>query len=347
MGKTAAKHPKKKARRAPHSESEAKLRAILDTAADAIISIDDHGIVETYNRAAEKMFGYPQIDVVGRNISMLMPPHFAEHHDQWVQRYLKTGRAKIIGVGREVQGMRKDGSIFPMHLAVSEVPSGKRRTFVGIAHDITNRKRLEKALVMASENERREIGKDLHDVLGQQMTGISLLARALAQKQGDHVAADAGELSTLAREALGEVKRLSHGLYPTELERHGLFSALEEMADNFSKLYGFEVRYHGPRSIADLSKEVELQMYRIAQEAVNNAVKHSEGTTIWIRVAKDARGLILTVEDDGKGPPGRAVQERGMGLSIMKHRASMAGMRFALRRGAKGGTLVSCHMARD
>ena len=123
---------------------EAITRAILDTAVDAIVTIDARGRIESFNRAAERLFGYAAAEVVGRNVRMLMPEPYASRHDGYLRNYYRTGKPKIIGTGREVVGLRKDGSTFPLDLAVSEVRLGRRRTFAGILRDLTERKRLEK-----------------------------------------------------------------------------------------------------------------------------------------------------------------------------------------------------------
>jgi two-component system sensor kinase FixL len=121
-------------------ESLERYRAILDTAVDGIITISEQGIIETFNRAAEKMFGYAEADVVGCNISMLMPSPFRDEHDDYLRRYVATSEAKIIGIGREVVGLRKDGTTFPMDLAVGQVLLPNRRLFTGITRDISDRK---------------------------------------------------------------------------------------------------------------------------------------------------------------------------------------------------------------
>ena len=123
--------------------SEARWRAIVDSAVDGIIVIDAHGRVEAFNRAAERLFGYPADEVQGRNVDMLMPSPYGEEHDGYLSRYLATGRAKIIGVGREVQGRRKDGTTFPLHLSVGEITIQGERKFTGILHDLTSRVEIE------------------------------------------------------------------------------------------------------------------------------------------------------------------------------------------------------------
>ena len=139
-----------------YSSSEAqevteRLRAILDAAVDGIITIDEEGTIETVNAAAVRIFGYEPEETIGRNVRMLMPEPYHSEHDGYLRRYLETGERRIIGIGREVEGLRKDGTKFPIELAVSEVFAGGRRIFTGIVRDITDRKRIEEELRASEE----------------------------------------------------------------------------------------------------------------------------------------------------------------------------------------------------
>ena len=127
-------------------DSEARLRAIVDTATDGIITIDEQGTVQSFNAAAARLFGYAAEEVIGQNVKLLMPAAYRDNHDEYLSTYLRTGERKIIGIGREVAGQRRDGTTFPLDLAVSEVRLGERRVFTGIVHDITARKEAEEAL---------------------------------------------------------------------------------------------------------------------------------------------------------------------------------------------------------
>ncbi len=126
--------------------SEARLRSLVSSAVDGIIVIDSNGVVEAFNAAAERLFGYAALEVIGRNVSMLMPAPYHSEHDGYLARYLTTGEAKIIGLGREVSALRKDGTTFPIHLAVGEMAVGGERKFTGIVHDLTARVRIEAQL---------------------------------------------------------------------------------------------------------------------------------------------------------------------------------------------------------
>jgi diguanylate cyclase (GGDEF)-like protein/PAS domain S-box-containing protein len=132
------------------AEREAYLRSVVDTAIDAIMVIDEHGTIETFNPAAEKMFGFRADEVLGQNVRMLMPSPYREEHDGYLSRYLTTGEKRIIGIGREIVARRKDGSLFPMELAVSEMLQNGSRKFTGIIRDISRRKQAEQQLQEAT-----------------------------------------------------------------------------------------------------------------------------------------------------------------------------------------------------
>lgn len=140
-------------------DREARLRAILDTAVEGIVTISEQGLVETMNPAAERIFGYSQEEMLGRNVSQLMPQPYRGEHDQYLANYLKTGIPRIIGMGREVVGRRADGSTFPMHLSVSEVPLSTRRIFTGFVHDLSVR--------VAAQRQATRLGQILEDSLNE------------------------------------------------------------------------------------------------------------------------------------------------------------------------------------
>jgi len=328
--------------------SHAYIEAILETAVDAIITIDQRGTMMSFNKAASRIFDYQPSDVLGKNVNMLMPSPFREMHDVYLGRYLKTGKAHIIGIGREVIGQRRDRSTFPMDLAVSEVKvdGAATRMFVGIIRDISERKYLEKALVTASENERREIGRDLHDALGQIITGISLLAKSLAKKlqAGESpLAEDAQAIATLSVEAMAETKRLAYGAFPTELERQGLIPALVQITETARRLHHLETHFNAPSRWEPLERDTELHLYRIAQESVANAIKHGKPRNIYLSLNRDDHGVSLTIEDDGVGLPSKRDPSRiSMGLDIMRHRAGLISGTFSVGNRKGGGTEVNC-----
>jgi len=327
-------------------QNKAYIEAILETAVDAILTIDESGIVTSFNHSAVRMFGYQTHEVIGKNINMLMPPPFRDHHDEYLRRYMRTGQARIIGIGREVVGLKKDGTTIPIDLAVSEVKGPEKHLFVGIIRDISEQKYLEKALVMASENERREIGRDLHDALGQIITGISLLAKSLAKKlqtSNERLSEEAEAIALLSIDAMTETKRLAYGAFPTELERQGLKTALLQILETTRHLHKIETHFSAPSAWHPLENSTELHLYRIAQESVANAIKHGRPKNIHLTLERAAGNVTLTTRDDGAGMPAKRDPNRiSMGLDIMRHRASLINGSFTIQAAKGGGTEVIC-----
>jgi PAS domain S-box-containing protein len=147
-----------------------KLRAILESAVTAIVTIDDKGLIETVNPATERLFGYGAAELAGQNVKILMPEPYKAEHDGYVANYLTTGVKKIIGIGREVSGRRKDGTTFPLYLSVSEFSADGRRYFTGMIHDLSDRKHVEEAL---RESERRLAQAQKMEAVGQLTGGIA------------------------------------------------------------------------------------------------------------------------------------------------------------------------------
>jgi PAS domain S-box-containing protein len=148
----------------PKDRAAQVLRALVDSAVDGIIVIDAGGHIETFNPAAERLFGYREDEVVGRNVNVLMPTPYREEHDGYLSRYQRTGEARIIGIGREVTGLRRDGTTFPLHLSVGEMTVGSERKFTGIIHDLSERIRLEERL-RASEEQWRSVIESAVDAI--------------------------------------------------------------------------------------------------------------------------------------------------------------------------------------
>jgi len=331
-------------------DSEERLRAILETAVEGIITIDERGVIESVNRAAERIFGYPATELIGKNVSVLMPSPYREGHDGYLAHYVRTGEARIIGIGREVIGQRKDGAIFPMDLAVSEVRLADRRLFTGFVRDITERKQLEQEVLDTSNREQQRIGQDLHDGLCQQLAGIELMCQVLEQKlavKSKSEAERAGEIARHVREAITHTRSLARGLSPVEFEANGFMSALQELAAHVQKLFQVECRFECPEPVLIQSNTAATHLYRIAQESINNAIKHGKARRIVIALRFSDGGVVLAVTDDGSGFPAKLKTPAGMGLRIMKYRAGMLGASLEFRRANGRGTVVSCAFNKD
>lgn len=329
-------------------ESEARARAVLDTTVDGIITIDERGTIESFNKAAERIFGYGAEEVVGKNVHVLMPQPYKDEHDEYLRSYRESGRRKIIGIGREVVGRRKDGSTFPLDLAVSEVFLSDRRIFTGVVRDITDRRQLEHEILRISDQERRRIGQDLHDGLGQMLTGIGLISRNLARKlsaEEEPHAPEMAEIAELIKEADEFARALARGLVPVDLEKSGLRFALQRLASGAEKLFGIRCAFEESGKVLVDDNSVATHLYRIAQEAVSNAVKHGKAEHVRISLAGGDDLIRLRVQDDGVGFPDEFDVETngsGMGVRIMKHRARIIAAHIDIGSGHEGGTTITC-----
>ena len=326
-------------------ESAAKTTAILTTMVDTVVTIDERGSIDSFNPAAERLFGYTLSEVAGQNVKMLMPEPYHGEHDEYLRNYIRTGKAKIIGIGREVVGRRKDGSIFPMDLAVSEMFLGPRRLFAGIVRDLTERKRIERQVLEISDREQSRIGQDLHDGLGQQLAGIGFLSKSLEQrltKKKSAEAGDAREIANLVSDAIGQARGMAHGLHPVDMSATGLESALRELAITIQHTFRVECSFTCDRPVLLSDGAVATHLYRIAQEAANNAIKHGNAEHVSIVLNRDGDTIMVSVRDDGVGFPEVLPEKKGMGLQTMRYCAALIGATLSILKVPSGGTRVEC-----
>lgn len=219
----------------------------------------------------------------------------------------------------------------------------KQRT-AALTDEMAERQRLEYELLEISEREQRRIGHDLHDSLGQHLTGVALAGQVLAEKLSNrHLpeATDAGSLVELVEEGIVLSRKLAKGLHPIEVEAEGLMQALEELAATTSDLFRVSCRFECDSPVLIRNAPASVHLYRIAQEAISNAVRHGQAKNIVIQLETLDDGIALRVKDDGSGLPAPP-PATGMGLRIMAHRAAMIGATFAARRDEQGGTVVAC-----
>jgi two-component system, LuxR family, sensor kinase FixL len=325
---------------------ELRLRAIVNTAADAILTIDNRGTIETVNPAAERLFGYSGREMVGQNVKMLMPAPYRDEHDQYLTRYLASGEKRIIDIGRQLEARRKDGSVFPVDLAVSEVEP--RRRFTGIIRDITRRKELEREIVEIASLEQRRIGQDLHDSVGQELTALNILAQDLS----DALRTDPLNAPMLVRQIVKglqrsqrELRAVLRGLLPVAVDSEGLMASLSDLADRVRGEGKAACTFECAQPVSVGDTLVATHLYLIAQEAVHNALKHANARSIRISLSSDDR-LTLRVQDDGSGISTETSGNSGLGLRIMYNRAAIIGAALMIKQTQPKGTAVICALPR-
>jgi len=342
------------------------LEAIWNSAFDAIITIDSQGVIETINRAAENLFGYSHAEMIGQNVEMLMPSPFREQHEGYLRRYRETGQARILNVPRELVARRKDGSTFPIDLSVTQVDHSGY--FTGIIRDSSERKDLQRHVLEIAAEEQRRIGRELHDGTGQELTGLSLVAgtlfdlmtavpakesegqvvRQLDEAGYNRICDIVNKLNRKLSEANRLVHQLSHGVMPVQIDAEALRSALDELAASTNTPPRVSCRFDCPLPVMAANNTTATHLYRIAQEAVNNALRHSQADQICISLRQNDGQIVLEVSDNGVGIDAADSsvatnrKGRGMGLRTMQYRAGMIGGTLHIERRDTGGSLVRC-----
>jgi PAS domain S-box-containing protein len=217
-------------------EREARLRSILETAPDAIITIDEKGIVQSFSSAAERLFGYTAGEVIGHNVKMLMPAPYREQHDGYLERYLRTGEKRIIGIGREVMATRKDGTVFPMELAVGEVNLDGSRIFTGFIRDLTARTKLEQELRQSQKMEAvgqltGGIAHDFNNLLTVITGNLEMLENRIADGEQREIVAEAREAAELGAKLSSRLLAFGRRqpLHPRPVDLSALVASMVEL----------------------------------------------------------------------------------------------------------------------
>jgi PAS domain S-box-containing protein len=317
--------------------------AILDTVPAVVVVLDPAFRIIRFSRTCEESTGYSFRELKGKDVwPLFLSSEGADPFRAALERVSKHGRSSPF----ECYWRKRDGSPLVISWTITALFDGARavRYFIATGIDLTENKRLENAVLEISGREQRRIGQDLHDGLGQHLTGIAFLSKVQEQRLAEKSlpeAADAGKIVKLVNEAIHKTRELARGLVPVLSGPHGLLSALQEWAEEVEDIFRIECRfeYDDPVCIEDDSAANHL--FRIAQEAVHNAIRHGKAQTIIIGLRGGEEEGVLTVWDDGLG----ISLERssyGMGLRIMDYRARMIGGSLGVERAGKRGTLVAC-----
>lgn len=367
----------------------ARLAAIVDSSDDAIVSKTLDGVITSWNRGAERLFGYSAAEAIGRHIFLIIPDDRRAEEEDVLARLRRGEKIDHFETVRQA----KDGRRIPISLTVSPIRDAKG-TIVGaskIARDITERTLVQEALrraneeleervrertadlvraneslrseiaererveqqraqlftrlLLAQEDERRRIARELHDELGQQMTALRLTLETLKALSSDHAQArmQVEALRDLAQQLDQDIAFRVWELRPAVLEGLGLAAALTEYAGNWSKRYGIRAELHITRPADErLTTDTETTMYRFAQEALNNVVKHARATRVDIALEYAHTHVSLIVEDNGIGFDASVTHRapEGFGLIGMRERAALAGADFQIESAPDSGTTV-------
>ena len=319
--------------------SENTLADFFDNAPLGLHWLGPDGHILRANKAELRMLGLRAEDYIGHHISEF-------HADQpFIQDLLKKLRNNETGT-HEARLCTKDGSI--KHVLIDANVLWENGRFVHarcFTRDVTDRRQRERQILEISEREQQRIGQDLHDDLCQYLAAIKfkngLLKRMLAVESPAQ-ARSATTIETMLNSAIDRAHRLARGLHPVQLEADGLSSALTELAANLTELYHRACRCQIRKPVLIYDNAVAVHLYRIAQEAMTNAIKHGRARQTLVTLATKGERIVLSVEDNGIGLPAKLSHKTGMGLHIMNYRARMIGATLSLERIAAGGTLLTC-----
>ena len=329
------------------SRAALEFRSVTQSVDEAIVISDDRGNIIFWNEGAEKIFGYREKAILGKPLALLIPMPSSALRGGKLEHILFSKAAPIDRKTHELRGIHSNGRRFPVELSLLTWAFGNKTYFTTIIRDLTERKRLQKEILEISGREQQRIGQDLHDDLCQQLTAITLLSEILEEKLLDKSlaeAADAGEIHKLIAKAIVQTRLLAKGLLPMEVATDGLLAALDGLASNTEKLAHVSCRVEGQAPVVIRDRAAAVHLYRIAQEAVTNAIKHGRAMHIIIRLSEAKGQVVLSVANDGIGIAQGAIHNGGLGLSIMSSRAESINATLEIRKGERCGTVLTCSM---
>lgn len=323
-----------------------QLRAVIDTAVDGVILFDAAGTTLMFNAACARLFGYTAKELAGRAIKTLVPSILTDDLDRPLRLDRPIIDAPVMKKACPTRGHRKDGSTFPVELSLGQASRPGESVFVSVIRDISERQELEAAFLDAIGREQRRLGSDLHDSLGQDLTGLSLLLSALARSARDGERLEVRDLEQaeeVVRRALQSCRHIAHGLSSVTESQGGLISGLRDLVARLRTASGpsldFEAIETAPLGLSPAACD---HLFRIAQEALANALRHAHASSITVKLDVEPRSVRLEICDDGDGLSSAELSASGLGLRTMRYRASLLGAKFQITPLHHAGTCIVC-----
>jgi len=335
----------------PPEKSEQEYRAVFLAAPDGILITDRAGVIRDANPAAEEMFGFSRRELVGEEVELLVPEELRRTHREHRERYVEDPHPRPMGIGMELRGRRKDGSTFPVEISLSPFERSDAPLVVATVRDVSQRQRLRRfgtGTLRAAEEERRRLARELHDDTAQQLASALLRLRvAQATDDEERRSEILDELREEILRTAESVRRIARGLRPPALEDVGVVAAVRGHVRGLRETTEIEVALEeeeaGAALEAGLGEAEKLALYRVVQEALSNAVRHSDAERIVVRLGIDREQIRVEVVDDGRGFDRRAVEGdegRGLGLIGMRERAALVGGTFEVETEPGSGTRI-------
>jgi PAS domain S-box-containing protein len=333
-----------------------QLAAIVESSDDAIISKSLEGVISSWNHSAERLFGYTSEEAIGQNITLIIP---LDRHDEEPKILERIRRGERVDHFETVR-RHKDGKLLDISLTISPIKDDSGRVIGAskVARDITDRKEAEQArqdtefskkLLQIQDAERRRIGRELHDGVGQLVIGIKMNASRVFREREKLSPSASGcitENMGLIEQALDEIRTVSYLLHPPMLEEMGLLSAMEWYADGFAQRSGVKVALELASDLGRMPQDYELSLFRVAQECLTNVHRHSGSSTATVKLARTPKEIKLEVKDDGKGMD-EHLQSKiasratlGVGFRGMQERVKLIGGRMVVRSNNHGTSVA-------
>jgi PAS domain S-box-containing protein len=324
--------------------SEEKFAKAFRSSPDAVaITTFKEGRFLDVNEGFLKITGYDRSEVIDHTsieIGLWPSPEFRQ--DIMAQVTEKGGIKDF-----EVDFRIKSGEVRKIVYAAEPIDLQGRPCLISIFADVTEQRRLEREILDVGERERQKIGQDLHDDLQQHLIGIEALALLLENRLDQVSKPNAGlahDMVALIREAIAKTRTIARGLSPVYIDEAALFTAIRDLAGQIESIFGVSFKLDVSKAVHIRDNAIAVHIYRIIQEAVNNAVRHGKAGHIAITLKPIKGTITLTIADDGIGLPVEIDPKKGLGLSIMRHRARMIGAELAIKKNPKGGTSVICQL---
>ncbi len=327
------------------------LAGMLESAMDGIITVDLKQRIVMYNRAAEKIFGWPAAQVMGRSLEMLIPARFHAAHHGHVDKFATTGvTSRRMGDGTVIHGLRADGQEFPLDASISQLDTPEGKLFTVILRDVTERIKAQEDLAAFAaaagairEQEKTRVARELHDELAQSLTALkmdTIWLRGNVPALEDAAASKLEGMLSMIDSSVAATRRIAADLRPLVLDDLGLVPAIEWLAGNFTQRTGVPCRL-------DVDEDMELRepyataVFRMVQESLANVAKHAGATQVTVGAVLDGAGIRLWVHDDGRGfDPALPRKQQSLGIVGLRERASLLKGQVAIDSAPGRGTRV-------
>ncbi len=324
-------------------KNEYTYRLLAESQKDVFFTLSADGTVTYCSPAIKQFGGYNAPDVLGTHFNNYLT---VETEPRWIEQMFDKLVMKKQSPSWEFLYSPKDRAPFPVEVtSIATVSENQEITLQCIMRDITEKKRLEKEIVEISEREKRQVGQDLHDGLGQLLTGISFMSKRLESDLADKSlkeTAAAARITQLIGDSISQTRDIAKGLYPVNLDEGNLIEAFKQLANERSEMFNISCHFRANKNIVILNKSKTIHLYRIAQEAISNAFRHGKADRIELYLKEHKGNISLTIKDNGVGIEEPNDKHTGIGLKTMDYRARIIGAVFDIHRAEDGGTIMRC-----